>query len=61
MTEKHGVFISQLTRYSRACGSYQDFLNRGLLITMQLLKLLMNISYKFLHLEVLQYRVLKGG
>ena len=28
----HGVYISQLIRYSRACGSYQDFL-RGLLLT----------------------------
>jgi hypothetical protein len=27
------VFISQLIRYSRACGTYQDFLDRGLLLT----------------------------
>ena len=27
----YGVYISQLIRYSRACGSYQDFLYRGLL------------------------------
>ena len=33
----YGVFISQLMRYSRACGSYQDFLNIGLLLTMKLL------------------------
>jgi len=26
------VYISQLIRYSRACGSYQDFLDRGLLL-----------------------------
>ena len=32
------VYISQLKRYSRACGSYQDFLDRGgLLLTMKLL------------------------
>ena len=33
----YGVFISQLIRYSRACGSYQDFLDRGLLLTRKLL------------------------
>jgi hypothetical protein len=27
------VFISQLIRYSRACDTYQDFLDRGLLLT----------------------------
>ena len=31
------VFISQLIRYSRACGSYKDFLDRGLLLTRKLL------------------------
>ena len=25
----YGVYISQLKRYSRACGSYQDFIERG--------------------------------
>jgi len=29
----YGVYISQLIRYSRACGSHQDFLDRGLLLT----------------------------
>jgi len=29
----YGVYISQLIRYSRACGSYQDFLDRELLLT----------------------------
>jgi hypothetical protein len=29
----YGVYISQLIQYSRACGSYQDFLDRGLLLT----------------------------
>jgi hypothetical protein len=31
------VYISQMIRYSRACGSYQDFFDRGLLLTRQLL------------------------
>jgi hypothetical protein len=29
----YGVYIAQLKRCSRACGSYQDFLDRGLLLT----------------------------
>ena len=33
----YGVYISQLIRYSRACGSYQDFLDRDLLLTRKLL------------------------
>ena len=33
----YGVYISQMIRYSRACGSYQDFRDRGLLLTMKLL------------------------
>jgi hypothetical protein len=33
----YGVYLSQMIRYSRACGSYQDFLERGLLLTMKLL------------------------
>ena len=33
----YGVYISQMLRYSRACGSYQDFLDRGLLVTRKLL------------------------
>jgi hypothetical protein len=28
----YGVYISQLMRYSRACGPYHDFLDRGLLL-----------------------------
>ena len=32
----HGVYISQLIRYSRACISYHDFLDRGLLLTRKL-------------------------
>ena len=33
----YGVYISQMIRYSRACCSYQDFLDRGLLLTWKLL------------------------
>jgi hypothetical protein len=33
----YGVYISQIIRYSRACGSYQDLLERGLLLTKKLL------------------------
>jgi hypothetical protein len=33
----YGVYISQMIRYSRACGSYQDFLEIGILLTMKLL------------------------
>ena len=33
----YGVYISQLIQYSRACDSYQDFLDRGLLLTRKLL------------------------
>ena len=36
-TPTYGVYISQLIRYSRAYGSYQDFLDRGLLLTRKLL------------------------
>jgi hypothetical protein len=32
----YGVYISQLIRYSRACGSYQAFIDRGLLLTRKL-------------------------
>jgi hypothetical protein len=33
----YGIYISQLIRYSRACGSYQYFLDRELLLTRKLL------------------------
>ena len=33
----YGVYISQMIRYSRTCGSYQDFLYKGLLLTRKLL------------------------
>ena len=36
-TPAYGVYISQLIHYSRACGSYQDFLDRTFLLTRKLL------------------------
>jgi hypothetical protein len=33
----YGAYISQLIRYSKACGSCQDVLDRGLLLTRKLL------------------------
>ena len=33
----YGVYISQLIRYSRACNSYHDFLDKGFLLTKMLL------------------------
>ena len=36
-TPAYGVYICQLIRYYRACGSYQDFLDRGKLLTRKLL------------------------
>jgi hypothetical protein len=36
-TPAYGVYISQLIRYSRACGSYHAFFDRGLLLTRKLL------------------------
>ena len=33
-----GIYIFLLSMYSRACGYYQDFLNRGLLLTRTVLK-----------------------
>jgi hypothetical protein len=34
----YGVYLSQLIQYFRACGSYQDLLDRGELLTRKLLK-----------------------
>ena len=33
----YGVYICQLIQYSRACGSYHDFLDRGLQLTRKLM------------------------
>ena len=46
----YGVYISELIRYSRACGAYQDFLDIGLLLTRKLLNqgvLLGKLSHHF--------------
>ena len=59
-----GVNISQLIRYSRACGSYHDFLDGGLLLTRKLLNqgfindngyvpLVVTISQSFPHLYLI--------
>ena len=41
----YGVYISQMIRYYRACCSYQDFLDRGLLLTRKpLIKLKSSLS-----------------
>jgi len=37
MYRQYGVYISQLLRCSRACGSYRDFVDRWLLLTRKLL------------------------
>ena len=34
----YGVYISQLLRYSRACGVYRDFLDRARLLTDKLMR-----------------------
>jgi hypothetical protein len=46
---EYGVYISQLIRYSRACGSYEDFLDRGLLLTRKLL------NHGFLFVDELRF------
>jgi len=33
----YGVYMSQLIRYSRTCNSYQDFLQRSVMLTRKLL------------------------
>jgi hypothetical protein len=37
VTLSYGVYISQLIRHSRTCGSYSDFCDIGLLLTRKLL------------------------
>jgi hypothetical protein len=54
----YGVYISQLIRYSKACGSYQDFLDRGLLLTRKLLDTARSASYIDHHLESATDRLL---
>jgi hypothetical protein len=43
----YGVYISQLIRYSRACGSYHYFRDRGLLLPRKLLHKGLSWSYHF--------------
>jgi hypothetical protein len=46
----YGVYISQLIRYYRACGTYQDFLDRGCVLTRKLLNkgfLLVQLKSRF--------------
>ena len=33
----HGVYVSQLIRYARTCSNYQDFMERGKVLTTELL------------------------
>ena len=33
----YGVYVSQLIRYARACSNYQDFMERGKVLTIKLL------------------------
>ena len=33
----HGVYVSQLIRYARTCSNYQDFMERGKVLTTKLL------------------------
>jgi len=46
----YGLYISQLIQYSRVCGSYQDLLDRGLLLTRKLL----NHRFLLVKLKVLR-------
>ena len=51
----YGVYISQLIRYYRACGTYQDFLERGFVLTRKLLNqgfLLVQLKSHFERLAV---------
>ena len=46
----YGVYISQFIRYYRACGTYQDFLDRGFVLTRKLLNqgfLLVQLKSRF--------------
>jgi len=49
----HGVYVSQLIRYSTACGSYNDFHNRGSLLAK--LKALFWKFYGHYHALVTKY------
>jgi hypothetical protein len=51
----YGAYISQMIQYSRACGSYQDFLDRGLLLTRKLL----NQGFLFSKVEIITSNMLR--
>ena len=46
----YGVYNSQTKRYSRPCGSYQDFLDRGLLLT----------RVPFCQVEVITWKIVRS-
>jgi hypothetical protein len=52
----YGVYISQMIQYSSACGSYQDFLDRGLLLTRELL----NQGFLIGKVEVITSKMLRS-
>jgi len=52
----YGVYISQMIRYSRACHSYQDFLDKGFLLTRKLL----NQGFLFGTVEVITSKDLRS-
>jgi hypothetical protein len=56
----YGVCISQLIQYSRACGFYRDFLDRGLLLTRKLLNQVI-ISKDLWSPPLLGYHVCRKG
>ena len=67
----HGLYISQLIRYSKACAQYRIFMDRAQVLTQKLLKqdrLLIDRSHRYKHstvvitiwLTVTKYPYLKG-
>ena len=50
------IYISQMIRYSRACGSDQDFRDRELLLTRKLL----NQGFLFVNFEVITSKKLRS-
>jgi len=47
----YGVYSSDLIRYSKACGSYLDFLERGLLLTRKLMNQRLSLLSWIRHFE----------
>ena len=50
----YGVYIPQLIRYSRPCGSYHDFLDSGLLLTSKLLNQAFLLAIEEINSKVLR-------